>query len=649
MIDMANNTFYTTTPIYYPSGKFHIGTAYTTIFTDVLARYNRLKGKDVRFLTGLDEHGNKIQTVAEERGLTPQKHVDEMADEAKELWKLLKISNDDFIRTTEERHKKVVKRIFEKFIEQGDIYLGNYEGLYCKPCESFYTETQLVDGKCPDCGREVDKIKEESYFFKMSNYVDRLVNLYEKNPKFISPEFRKKEIINNFIKPGLEDLCVSRTTFDWGISVDSNPKHVIYVWIDALTNYITALGYDPDGNHSELFNKFWPANVQVVGKDIIRFHTIYWPIMLMALGLEVPEMIYAHGFFMMKDGKMSKSKGNVIYPEMIVNKYGNDALRYYLLRELPYGQDGVFTPDGFVARYNADLANDLGNLLNRTVAMIDKYFDGEVPEYKGNVTAFDSILKEFADNAVRNVENLMDEYKVPDAMSEIWNLVSRSNKYIDETMPWVLAKDEAKKEELGSVMYHLAESLRVIATMVAPILLDMSEEMYKQLGVKEEARNWNAIKDFGTYKFDKVQKGIIVFNRLDVNEEIEYIRNEMSKTVKKPVQEVKEEDYITFDDFSKVDMKVGKVLECEKHPDADKLLVSKVEVGEEVRQIVSGISKFYSPEDMIGKKVVVVTNLKPAKLRGVMSEGMILAAGDGKKSLSVVEIEDKINTGEEVC
>lgn len=646
---MANNTFYTTTPIYYPSGKFHIGTAYTTIFTDVLARYNRLKGKDVRFLTGLDEHGNKIQTVAEERGLTPQKHVDEMADEAKELWKLLKISNDDFIRTTEERHKKVVKRIFEKFIEQGDIYLGNYEGLYCKPCESFYTETQLVDGKCPDCGREVDKIKEESYFFKMSNYVDRLVNLYEKNPKFISPEFRKKEIINNFIKPGLEDLCVSRTTFDWGISVDSNPKHVIYVWIDALTNYITALGYDPDGNHSELFNKFWPANVQVVGKDIIRFHTIYWPIMLMALGLEVPEMIYAHGFFMMKDGKMSKSKGNVIYPEMIVNKYGNDALRYYLLRELPYGQDGVFTPDGFVARYNADLANDLGNLLNRTVAMIDKYFDGEVPEYKGNVTAFDSILKEFADNAVRNVENLMDEYKVPDAMSEIWNLVSRSNKYIDETMPWVLAKDEAKKEELGSVMYHLAESLRVIATMVAPILLDMSEEMYKQLGVKEEARNWNAIKDFGTYKFDKVQKGIIVFNRLDVNEEIEYIRNEMSKTVKKPVQEVKEEDYITFDDFSKVDMKVGKVLECEKHPDADKLLVSKVEVGEEVRQIVSGISKFYSPEDMIGKKVVVVTNLKPAKLRGVMSEGMILAAGDGKKSLSVVEIEDKINTGEEVC
>ncbi|MCT4613145.1 MAG: methionine--tRNA ligase [Clostridia bacterium] len=648
-MDMANNTFYTTTPIYYPSGKFHIGTAYTTIFTDVLARYNRLKGKDVRFLTGLDEHGNKIQTVAEERGLTPQKHVDEMADEAKELWKLLKISNDDFIRTTEERHKKVVKRIFEKFIEQGDIYLGNYEGLYCKPCESFYTETQLVDGKCPDCGREVDKIKEESYFFKMSNYVDRLVNLYEKNPKFISPEFRKKEIINNFIKPGLEDLCVSRTTFDWGISVDSNPKHVIYVWIDALTNYITALGYDPDGNHSELFNKFWPANVQVVGKDIIRFHTIYWPIMLMALGLEVPEMIYAHGFFMMKDGKMSKSKGNVIYPEMIVNKYGNDALRYYLLRELPYGQDGVFTPDGFVARYNADLANDLGNLLNRTVAMIDKYFDGEVPEYKGNVTAFDSILKEFADNAVRNVENLMDEYKVPDAMSEIWNLVSRSNKYIDETMPWVLAKDEAKKEELGSVMYHLAESLRVIATMVAPILLDMSEEMYKQLGVKEEARNWNAIKDFGTYKFDKVQKGIIVFNRLDVNEEIEYIRNEMSKTVKKPVQEVKEEDYITFDDFSKVDMKVGKVLECEKHPDADKLLVSKVEVGEEVRQIVSGISKFYSPEDMIGKKVVVVTNLKPAKLRGVMSEGMILAAGDGKKSLSVVEIEDKINTGEEVC
>lgn len=522
-------TFYITSPIYYPSGKFHIGTAYTTILCDCIKKYKELRGYDSYFLTGLDEHGQKIQTVAEKRGMTPQAHVDEMAEDAIKLWKLLEINYNDFIRTTEPRHEKMVEKIFDRLMEQGDIYKGEYEGLYCVPCETFFTETQLVDGKCPDCGREVTKMKEESYFFNMKKYQSRIEKFYEENPDFIQPISRKNEIFNNFIKPGLEDLCVSRTSFDWGVKVKKDPKHVVYVWLDALTNYITALGYGTE--NEELFKKYWPADLHVVGKDIIRFHGIYWPIFLMALDLPLPKKIYAHGWFLMKDGKMSKSKGNVIYPELLINKYGVDATKYYLLKELGFGQDGVFSPEDFVERFNSDLCNDLGNLLNRTIGMLNKYFGGIVPKYKGHITEFDEVLENYTLDKIKEVEKLMDEYHVSQAISEVWSIVSRTNKYIDETMPWVLAKEE-NKEKLESVMYHLVENLRKIAILISPFISNTSKEMFRQLNIdKEELQKWDSLYNYDLLKEEikVIEKGEPLFMRLDVEEEVNYIKEGMKK------------------------------------------------------------------------------------------------------------------------
>ena len=524
---MEKKTFYITTPIYYPSGRFHLGTAYTTVLADTIKKYKAQRGYDTRMLTGLDEHGQKVEQVAIKNGKTPQEHVDEVAKQAKALWKLMGVDYDDFIRTTEERHTKVVEKIFDKFMEQGDIYKGEYEGWYCMPCETYFTETQLVDGKCPDCGREVKKMKEESYFFNMKKYQARLEKFYEENPDFICPESRKNEIFNNFIKPGLEDLCVTRTTFDWGIKVPKDPKHVIYVWLDALTNYITALGYMSDDD--SLFKKYWPADLHLVGKDIIRFHGIYWPIFLMALGLPIPKKIYSHGFLMMKDGKMSKSKGNIIYPEMLIERYGLDATRYFLLKEFPYGQDAIFTPEDFVNKYNFDLCNDLGNLLNRTVGMVNKYFGGKVQEYKGEVTEFDKDLINTVNAKIAEYEENMDTYHMSNALESIWAIISRANKYVDETAPWVLAKNE-EIDKLEAVMSNLVETLRIIAILINPALKETSNKIFTQLGINDEKyKEYETIKVFGTVTKDLtvIEKGEPIFVRLDQAEEIEYIKNKM--------------------------------------------------------------------------------------------------------------------------
>ncbi|HLR60233.1 MAG TPA: methionine--tRNA ligase [Pseudogracilibacillus sp.] len=641
-------TFYITTPIYYPNGKLHIGHAYSTIAGDAMARYKRLRGYDVMYLTGTDEHGQKIQEAAEKAGLTPQKYVDEMIAQIKELWKKLKITNDDFIRTTENRHKVIVQQIFEKLLEKGDIYLDEYEGWYCKSCESFFTEFQLEDGKCPDCGREVEKVKEESYFFKMSAYADRLVEYYEANPEFIQPESRKNEMINNFIKPGLEDLAVSRTTFDWGIKVPSNPEHVVYVWIDALTNYITALGYGTE-NPSK-YEKYWPADVHIMSKEIVRFHTIYWPIMLMALDLPLPKKVFAHGWILMKDGKMSKSKGNVIYPGELVDRYGLDALRYYLLREVPFGADGVFTPEAFVERTNFDLANDFGNLLNRTVAMIDRYFDGEISAYVSHETTEDDSLEKTMKEVIREVEEAMDNMEFSVALSSIWRLISRTNKYIDETAPWVLAKDEAQKERLGNVMAHLAESLRISGILLKPFLTESPDQVFTQLGiVNQDITKWEDLYELGLIKAGtKVVKGEPMFPRLDVEAEVEVIKELMNKSVVQPATKtsvVPTKPEIEFPDFTQLDMRVAEIIEAEKMKNADKLLKIQIDLGGEKRQIISGIAKYYEPEVLVGKKVVCVVNLKPVKLRGEMSEGMILSAKDSDGNLVLTAIDSDLPAG----
>ncbi|SMO81426.1 methionine--tRNA ligase [Melghirimyces algeriensis] len=638
---MTKPSFYITTPIYYPNDKLHIGHAYTTVAGDAMARFKRLQGYNVMYLTGTDEHGQKIERRAKEEGTEPQPFVDGVVQGIQELWKKLDISYDDFIRTTQDRHKKVAQKLFQRLLDQGDIYLDEYEGWYCTPCETFWTERQLSEGNCPDCARSVEKVREESYFFRLGKYADRLLKVYEENPDFIQPESRKNEMIENFIKPGLEDLAVSRTTFDWGIPVPGNPKHVMYVWIDALTNYISALGYGTEDDSK--YQTYWPADVHLVGKDIVRFHTVIWPIILMALDLPLPKKVFGHGFFQVKGGKMSKSKGNVVDPVPLIERYGLDVLRYYLLREVPFGYDGVFTPEGFIERANADLANDLGNLLHRTLTMVKKYAEGVVPERLDQTIEADEKLKQLAHSTVQKVEKAMDQLQFSVALGSIWELVRGTNRYLEETMPWELAKNPDQKDRLGSVLYHVVESLRMVSILIQPFLVETPARMWKCLGLSEgEATSWDSLYHFGSYPAGtSIQKGKPLFPRLDVEEEAKAIVSMMGGTPvesadqeKQPQEEESAKDLeeeIAIDDFSKVDLRVAEILEAEKVKGADRLLKLRLDLGFEKRQVVSGIAKHYLPQDLLGKKVLLVANLKPIKLRGELSQGMILAANEGKR------------------
>ncbi len=653
---MTENTFYITTPIYYPSGKLHIGSAYTTIACDVLARYKRLMGYDVFYLTGLDEHGQKIQSKAEQAGVSPQAYVDGMAEGVKELWELLDISYDKFIRTTDDYHEKVVADIFERLLAQGDIYLGEYTGWYSVSDEEFFTESQLkevfrdeagnVIGGIAPSGHEVELVSEESYFFKLSKYADRLVTFFEEHPEFITPAGRMNEMIKNFIEPGLEDLAVSRTTFSWGVKVPSNPKHVVYVWLDALVNYITALGY---GQADETnFEKFWPADVHMIGKDILRFHSIYWPIILMALDLPLPKRLVAHGWFVMKDGKMSKSKGNVVYPEPLVEHFGLDSLRYYLMRSLPVGSDGTFTPEDYVNRINYELANDLGNLLNRTVAMVNKYFDGQVPSFRPAVTAFDADLEAVVAESIRLYHVYMNSVNYPKALEEVWNIIARTNKYIDETAPWLLAKEEDKRDELAAVMSHLTASLRVVAHLLKPFMMETSDAIMLQLGLTEVTSMENlALSDLPD-DLQVVTKGTPIFPRLDTDEEVAYIKGLMDSDSDKEtewdpeaIELTSDKETIKFDTFDAVEIRVAEVKAVEKVEGSDKLLKFRLDAGDQGdRQILSGIAKYYPNEqELVGQKVQIVANLKPRKMmKKHISQGMILSAEhDGKLTLLTVD------------
>lgn len=644
--------FYITTPIYYPSDKLHIGHSYCTVATDTMARYKRLRGYDVMFLTGTDEHGQKLERIAKKQGVTPKEYIDNVVVGIKQLWKTLNISYDKFIRTTDDYHVKTVQKIFKQLYDQGDIYKSTYEGWYCTPCESFFTEHQLVDGKCPDCGREVEKVKEESYFFRLSKYQDRIIKYMEENTEFLQPNTRQNEMINNFLKPGLEDLAVSRTSFKWGIPVEFDPGHIVYVWVDALSNYISALGYGSDDD--SLFQKYWPADVHVVGKEIVRFHSIIWPAMLMALNLPLPKQIFGHGWLVINGGKMSKSVGNVVDPNVLVEKYGVDAIRYFLLREIAFGQDGNFNNEALIQRINSDLANDLGNLVSRTVGMIEKYFNGTLPETQ-SPTQFDADLIETAKNIVPKVEADMDKMMFSDALIELWNLIRRTNKYIDETQPWILIKEEAKHSELANALYNVTESIRIISILLQPFMPNTPELIWKQIGIEAgELTAWESAKQWGKLsKTLSVKKGNVIFPRIDMKKEIaeleEAIKASQANSIanQEKKQEAKKEQKkqpevpseISIDDFFKVQLKVGEIIASEKVEKSDKLLRNQVKIGDEVRTIFSGISKWYSPEEMVGKKVVVAYNLKPRKMMGEMSYGMLLCADDGADKLSLLTLD----------
>ena len=650
--------YYITTAIAYTSGKPHIGNTYEIVLADSIARFKREQGYDVRFQTGTDEHGQKIELKAEAAGVTPKQFVDDVAGQIKTIWDLMNTSYDKFIRTTDADHEAQVQKIFKKLYDQGDIYKGYYEGLYCTPCESFFTESQLVDGKCPDCGREVQPAKEEAYFFKMSKYADRLIAYINEHPEFIQPVSRKNEMMNNFLLPGLQDLCVSRTSFKWGIPVSFDPKHVTYVWLDALTNYITGIGYDCDGNSDEKFKKYWPADLHLIGKDIIRFHTIYWPIFLMALGLPLPKQVFGHPWLLQGDGKMSKSKGNVLYADTLVDFFGVDAVRYFVLHEMPFENDGVISWDLMVERMNSDLANILGNLVNRTVSMTNKYFGGIV-ENKGVAELVDEELKATVLETVKKVDEKMNKLRVADAITEIFNIFRRSNKYIDETTPWTLAKDEAKKDRLATVLYNLTEAITIGASLLFSFMPGTSEKILAQLNT--EKRALEDMNTFGLYPSgNKVtEKPEILFARMDIKDVMEKVEamkaaaaaenKEEKKEEEKPGMDVEKKPEITYDDFAKLQFQIGEIVKCEEVPKSKKLLCSQVKIGSETRQILSGIKAWYKPEDMVGRKVMVVTNLKPAKLAGMSSEGMILCAEDDEGNLALMTPAKDIKSGSEVC
>ena len=647
-----SKTYYLTTAIAYTSGKPHIGNTYEAILADSIVRFKRQQGYDVRFQTGTDEHGQKIELKAAEAGITPKEFVDNVSGVIKEIWDLMNTSYDKFIRTTDPDHEKQVQKIFKKLYDQGDIYKGHYEGMYCTPCESFFTESQLVDGKCPDCGREVTPAKEEAYFFRMSKYADRLIEHINTHPEFIQPESRKNEMMNNFLLPGLQDLCVSRTSFKWGIPVDFDPKHVVYVWIDALSNYITGLGYDVDGNNDPLYDKYWPADLHLIGKDILRFHTIYWPIMLMALDVPLPKQIFGHPWLLQGDGKMSKSKGNVIYADDLANLFGVDAVRYFVLHEMPFENDGTITWELMVERMNSDLANTLGNLVNRTISMSNKYFDGVVSNKGVDEEVDDDFKKVILDTPVKAAEK-MDKLRVADAITEIFTLFKRCNKYIDETMPWALAKEEDKQDRLATVLYNLIEGITIGASLLEPFMPETSKKILAQINAQPRA--FEDMTEFGKYPSDNkvTEKPEILFARMDIKDVMEKVEEikaaQEVETAEEKYPEVEKKPEITIDDFDKVQIQVGEVIKCEPVPKAKKLLVSQIKIGAETRQIVSGIAKYYKPEEMVGKKVAVITNLKPCKLCGVESQGMILAAGDDEGNLSVVTVDKDIVSGSEIC